>query len=97
MKEFKDVLNRKKFDFSLEQIGKAVKDIISISEIITSSTKPNIILEDPEDNKVLETAVDGNANFIISGDKHLLKLREFRNIKIVTAGKFLEMFSKSDN
>ncbi|MFA7133377.1 MAG: putative toxin-antitoxin system toxin component, PIN family [archaeon] len=49
--------------------------------------------EDKDDNKVLEVAVCANANFIISGDKHLLKMNEFNGIKIVTARQFIEFFT----
>jgi uncharacterized protein len=49
--------------------------------------------EDKDDNKVLEVAVCANADFIISGDKHLLKMNEFEGIQIVTAHQFIELFT----
>ena len=48
-----------------------------------------VIKEDPEDDKFLECAVAGKADFIVSGDKHLLKLKEFHGIKIITIDKCL--------
>lgn len=48
------------------------------------------ITEDLEDNKILEAASEAKADYIISGDKHLLKLKEFKGIKIVKAKEFLE-------
>jgi predicted nucleic acid-binding protein len=42
-----------------------------------------VIKDDPEDNKFLEVAIDGNADFIISQDKHLLNLKEFQGIRII--------------
>ncbi|MBS3167009.1 putative toxin-antitoxin system toxin component, PIN family [Candidatus Woesearchaeota archaeon] len=44
----------------------------------------NIVKEDPEDDKFIWAAVYGQVDFIISQDKHLLKLKEYENIKILT-------------
>jgi predicted nucleic acid-binding protein len=46
-------------------------------------------LKDEADNRILECAVAGNADFIVSGDRHLLSLKEFRDIPIVRAAEFL--------
>lgn len=42
-----------------------------------------VIIDDPEDDKFVEAAICGEADFIISQDKHLLKLREYNKIKIL--------------
>ena len=44
--------------------------------------------DDPNDNLFVETAVAGNADYIVSQDKHLLKLKEFKKIKIITPEEF---------
>ncbi|MEK6888573.1 MAG: putative toxin-antitoxin system toxin component, PIN family [Nanoarchaeota archaeon] len=59
------------------------KVILNNSIIIESSTKVNAVKEDLEDNKFIETAIDGKAEFIISQDKHLLNLKEYQGIRIV--------------
>ena len=43
------------------------------------------------DNIVLETALEGKADYIISGDGHLLKLKEFKGTKIVNSKEFLDL------
>ena len=48
-----------------------------------------VIAEDPDDNAILETAIVGNVDYLISGDPHLLKLKEFAKVRIVTASEFL--------
>lgn len=53
--------------------------------------KLEIIKDDPDDNRVLECAVTGNASFIITGDKHLLNLKEFRGIVILPPSGFLTL------
>ncbi|MGB8536237.1 MAG: putative toxin-antitoxin system toxin component, PIN family [Acidobacteriaceae bacterium] len=49
-----------------------------------------VIVEDPDDDRVLECAVAGKADYIVSGDRHLLKLRSFQGIAIVTAREFTD-------
>jgi predicted nucleic acid-binding protein len=49
-----------------------------------------VISDDPKDDAILACAVEGRANYIVSGDEHLLKLREHRGIKILTPREFVE-------
>jgi len=49
------------------------------------------IKDDPEDNKFLACAIEGRADYIVSGDKHLLSLKVFRGIKILNPKDFLEI------
>jgi predicted nucleic acid-binding protein len=51
-----------------------------------------VVLEDPEDNRILECAIEAKANYVISGDFSLLKLRRYRNIEVVNVAAFLERF-----
>jgi putative PIN family toxin of toxin-antitoxin system len=51
----------------------------------------NAVPHDQDDNRVLECAVAGNADFVVSGDKHLLRLGSFQQIKILTARQLLEV------
>ena len=48
---------------------------------------------DPDDNKYLECAVDGGADYIVSGDKDLLALNTFQGIPIVASRRFVEIAS----
>ena len=59
--------------------------------MINPQQKLNIIKKDPSDNKFLECAVSGRADYIVSGDKkHLLSLKKFQNIPILNPREFLE-------
>ncbi len=58
--------------------------IIENSIIIESTIKLNVIKDDPDDDKFLEIGVMGKADFIISQDRHLLKLKKYNGIKIVS-------------
>jgi putative PIN family toxin of toxin-antitoxin system len=50
----------------------------------------NAVPSDPDDNRVLECALAGNADTIVSGDRHLLRISSFEGIAIVTVRQFLE-------
>ena len=58
--------------------------ILKNSILIEPTSKIEAIKEDLDDNKFIEVAVDGKANFIVSQDRHLLNLKEFQGIRIVS-------------
>jgi len=66
----------------------AVRLIKNFSEEVHPQEPLAIIVDDP-DNRILECAVAGQADFIISGDKHLLNLKNFQGINVVTPADFL--------
>lgn len=49
------------------------------------------VCRDPDDNMVLECALEGHAQYIVSGDKDLAELKQFRGIRIVRAAEFLSL------
>ena len=66
-------------------------DIIFAHFLIVPKTSSFSACSDPKDNKILEIAFDGNADYIVTGDSHLLVLKEFRGINILTAEQFLRL------
>ena len=84
LKEFAETLRNYKIEMSDEMIEEWRNLIIESSVIINPKIKLNVIKEDPDDNKFLEAGISGNADLIISQDKHLLKLKEYQGIKIVS-------------
>jgi hypothetical protein len=72
-----------------------IQSVIENSIIVKPKHKINAIKEDVEDNKILECAIQANVDFIVSGDAHLIRLKEFKKIKIVTPREFLEIISTS--
>ena len=81
--------------FKIEMDEENVKEweqiILENAILVEPSEKLDIVKEDPDDNKFLEAAIVGNAEFIVTQDKHLLKLKGFQRIKIVTPKEFLEI------
>ncbi len=91
--ELRRVLAYPKLNFSEALQAEIIETIFGSSSIVSASEPLNVIADDPEDNMVLECAASAGADFIVSGDKHLLNLKKFRGIEILTAEDFL--FKKS--
>lgn len=93
--EIKDVFlypqikKRNPFLQTLQQIEKFLGDLLKFAEITLGECKVNVV-SDASDNKFLECALEGEANFIISGDKHLKALRVFEGIEIIDPEEFLQ-------
>lgn len=92
--ELTEVMRREKFArfLSRQQREEVVADTIRDSKFVATST---IIADcrDPDDNKFLELAIDGQAATIVSGDADLLLLNPFRGIPILTPREFLSQFA----
>lgn len=91
--EVEEVVSRKKFGFSTQKISSAMEAIMSFSEIINPEIKVDVIKSDPDDNKILECAIACNAQYIVSGDSHLLDLKEYGSIKIINPKNALELLN----
>lgn len=90
--ELNEVILKKfpKLEPQLSLIEKQIKDKF----LVVKPGKILNIVKDEDDNRVLEAAMEGNCNYIVTGDKELLELQSFRGIKIITADQFLKKVSK---
>ncbi|HZW54973.1 MAG TPA: putative toxin-antitoxin system toxin component, PIN family [Nitrososphaerales archaeon] len=94
--ELADVLSRGKFDDVDESQIETFLSILSSGVILVTPSKSfKVISEDPDDDVVLSTAYQGGATHIVSGDRHLLDLGEFKGIRIVTVKKMFELLLES--
>ena len=93
-KELMRVLHYKKFGLNSNEILPIIIDYRSYSKRIHITSQVSLIKDDPTDNIFLDCARDGHANFIISGDHHLLDLKIYENISIVNSTTFLTLESK---
>jgi hypothetical protein len=75
-------------------IRNTVAKVISLAQIVKPVETLSVVQDDPDDNKILECAKAGNVSFIISSDKHLLRLTNFDAIPIVTPEHFLKHLEK---
>ncbi len=96
LKEYLAVLSNPKFKLTKEEIKSLVEnEVIPFFEPVNVTTKVEIINIDPADNKFLELAEDGKADFILSGDKHLLDLKSYKDFRIIQVEEFLRKFSEN--
>lgn len=89
MEEFAKVLKRD-FNTDENEIKERIETFLKIIKLVLPQIKIQAVKEDPDDDKVLEAALEANADYIVSGDTHLLKIKEFKGIKIITAKEFLK-------
>ena len=71
----------------------SIVPIFSAMEIIPAASRVEIC-RDPDDNKFISCAMDGHCYYIVSGDKDLLALERYANVRIITVAGFLELFPK---
>ncbi|MDD3927017.1 MAG: putative toxin-antitoxin system toxin component, PIN family [bacterium] len=87
--EIADVL-KIEFGWSDRQIAAVLDELREISVLITPAKTLSIIKECVEDNRILECAVEGSAEYIVSGDKrHILPLGRYKDITILSASEFI--------
>jgi putative PIN family toxin of toxin-antitoxin system len=91
--EYFEVINRPKFGLKQETIDKIARYVYQFSEFVVPEEKIRYIEHDPKDDKFLEAAIAGNADVIISGDKHMLDLKKFRSIPILSGREFLDFLN----
>lgn len=80
---------REKFKYSENQIQAVAADMRKYAEKVEISGELKVVRADPDDNKFIECAITGNAEFIISSDHHLLDIGEYRSIKILSPNEFI--------
>ncbi len=76
----------------------AETDRLNLNHYVSSllyplSSKINVIKEDPDDDRILECAVSVQASVIVSGDSHLLDLKTFAGIDVITASEFIKQMT----
>jgi len=94
--ELINVISRKKFEKYVKEYDVRVflEALHRTAKFTRIRSRFKIVKEDPTDDIMLRTTYDGKADYIISGDKHLLSLGEFRGIKIVTVNEMLKLLKE---
>ena len=77
-----------------QEIDSYFEDILMFAWIVEGKELVDVIKDDPTDNKYLACAVEGEADYIVSGDRHLLNLATYQGIEIIKAKAFLSILAK---
>lgn len=92
MEEFRGVLTEK-FTMAKEEAEENIALIRESSSLIDIPGTLQVVTDDPDDDKFVETALVAGAQWLVSGDKHLLRLGAYRTVKVITARTFLDMLA----
>jgi putative PIN family toxin of toxin-antitoxin system len=75
---------RRRFAFPDALLLQTLKQMVRVAELVTPKERLAVVAADPDDDRILECAVAGNTDLIVSGDQDLLRLGTFQNIPIVS-------------
>lgn len=89
LEELVDVLRRPKFGLSPEFVQIAARELEAIATVVYPTSKHKAVKSDPKDDKIVDCAVEGPADYIVSGDNHLLSLTMIEGIPVVAPNDFL--------
>lgn len=81
-----------KFAWGAHRTEEALTGLLRVSEVVEPQQRIAEIEADPDDDRVLEAALEGHVVTIVSGDRHLLALGSWRGIAIASPAEFLEAF-----
>ena len=80
--------------FSENRIQAVVYQVQSVGEQVKIEGHLHVVADDPDDDKFVECAIVAGASLIVSSDRHLLDLKEYRDIHVVTPAAFVERMSQ---
>jgi putative PIN family toxin of toxin-antitoxin system len=80
-----------KFDWSPTMLREVLPVIWGMGTLVVPRSTITAVHDDPDDDRILECAVEAKAHFLVSGDRHLLALETHNSIAIVTPRRFLEL------
>lgn len=86
--ELKNTLTNK-LHWPQDKVMRALTNLEDVAELIQPTTNVTVFAAHNNDNQILACALDGRADFLVTGDHELLKLRQFERTAIVTAQEFL--------
>jgi len=95
IREYQDVIGRaeileKTTESQRKNARDTVRKLLTKAEVVEPRQEIHAVKDDPDDNKIIEAAVAGNAGYIITQDKHLLSLKNYAGIRIMTPEDFLK-------
>jgi uncharacterized protein len=94
LQEFQEKLEGK-FSYSTQRARAAVDEVQQCSRLVTITHNLKVVVADPDDDKIVESAVVGSATHIVTGDRrHLLLMGSYQGISIISPADFLKLLSQ---
>lgn len=91
LNEMAGVLSRPKFKMNGREVHDVMSALVFSSDVRRVKSRFRIVREDPDDDAIINTAYDGQADYIVSGDDDLLKIRVFEGIRIISVAEMLNL------
>jgi len=91
--EYQRVLAYPKFDLTAEEIRALIEnELLPYAEVVEVKKSDRYVPEDPSDDKFIDCALAGKADYLVTGDRHLLALGQVEDVPILTVTSFLSAF-----
>ncbi len=94
IEEYQKVI-RRDFEYSEDEINEIMTILLSFVKLINPKEKVNVVKDDPDDNKIIECAIASASDYLVTYDTHLLKLKEFRKMKIITPEEMIDIIDSA--
>ena len=88
---------RRFFAWQQDEIDRFLRRVFDITKVVSPGRTVTRVTADPDDDRVLEAAVEGEADYIVTGDRHLLDLGRHEGTEIVTPAQFLAILAEARN
>ncbi|MFH1054749.1 MAG: putative toxin-antitoxin system toxin component, PIN family [Candidatus Altiarchaeota archaeon] len=89
LKEFRVVMSRPKFGYTQDMVDEACQAVRAASVLVSPKSVVAVIKEDPADNRVLECALEAEADCVVTGDQDLLRLGSYKGVRIFNGAEFV--------
>lgn len=86
---------QRKFDWAEEKTRELVQAISRVAIVVRTTSRLRVV-EDEPDNRILECAVHAHADFIVTGDRHLLILGNYKGVQLIRLTDFLELLAGNE-
>jgi len=86
------IILKRDFDYSDEEVSNIMEKVLSFVTLVTPKKRVQVVEDDPDDNKIIECAIESFSEYILSYDKHLLEIGEYAGIKIIKPEEALLIF-----
>lgn len=96
--EIEEVLHREKVikitKMTEQEIKRFMQDIIDLAYVVPGNVVVQTVEKDPDDDKFIAAAIEGRADYVVSGDKPLLNIKEYHGIKIISPTDFIHLLGE---
>ena len=76
-----------------DELAQFLSEVQQMAEFVSPTNEIDVIGDDPSDNRVIEAAVAAQADYVVSGDHHLLQLKTYEGVQIVSPARFVAILA----